>query len=358
MASSLDPPFTPQRITTEEMLGWLRKKRDIPEELGEAVLTAWVGALSHAVLNHAEQDERFLRMLGNGEATLSLSAGLAPEGWRDEDLWAQVAQQTGLGVSEGQELLGDLAERFKRIAGGRIDFVPVGLFEPVDSGEAGFTVHCRKDFLLPKLDDPAELVYGGTRRPFANKVPQSYDEMTLDQARLLLSSNGAPLVSIKVRPLQYWPIDSDEDFRHGYVHDVDYEAIDSFLADHFTAREPSQLVPRGSAKAYTSNDTAEFLFVRHESGPEIIARFGAAEDSPVLLNSVLEVVRATMMAVKRSNEAWKSQGEDSGRHYPVAAISIEERREKGAHILTVVHLAFDESDLEDMLRGVLTPALG
>jgi hypothetical protein len=257
--------------------------------------------------------------------------------------------------------------------------VPVGVVEPAQFGEAGFTAYFRKDFLLPELDDPDELVYGipnvdeeaeglvdqplgpSNRLPFADNVPLGYYEMTLGQARRLLSSNGNPLVSIKVRPLQYWPTVFDRSFHNAYVYEVDYAEIDSFLSRRFATRGPVEPVPQGRAQVYTPrapDGGAEFAFVQHESGPEIIVCLGSAQDSPGLMDSVLDVVRETMLAVKRSNESWKSQGKNSGRYYPVAAISIEERREESAHILTVIPIHFDESDLQRVLRRILAPALG
>jgi len=150
MSSVLNQQITSQRITSEEMLGWLIDEHDIPEELGEAVLSAWVGALCYAVLDLVERFEIPLKDLTAEKASLGLSVGLAPNGWKDEHLWAQIAQQTGLSISESRELLETVAAKLES-ADGELEFVPLGWFR--GSNKAGFTIRLRKDFLQPELDD-------------------------------------------------------------------------------------------------------------------------------------------------------------------------------------------------------------
>jgi hypothetical protein len=143
------------------MVGWLKEEKGVPEELGEAILFAWVGALRQAVLTRAEREPAFFEALGKGEGTLALSAGLAPEGWRNEHLWAQIALQTGLPAATARELLEVVSSRLRNVD-------DQGVFEPLGQirfpgrgpGQDGVIVRLRQDFLQPDLDEPQELIQG------------------------------------------------------------------------------------------------------------------------------------------------------------------------------------------------------
>ncbi len=168
-------------IRTWEMIAWLQQTKDIPEELGEAFLAAWVSVIRHAVLTQAEKQPEAVnpgvvplpleesaldlpgllrpvlsttaevfpaaparglggqgssRPLLNRRALLSLSLRLVPEGWSDGELEEQIIQQTGLTASAAEALLTEVSAKL-RTSGDRVMFEPVGLFQSQPSAEGG-----------------------------------------------------------------------------------------------------------------------------------------------------------------------------------------------------------------------------
>lgn len=139
----------------------------MPEELGEAVLGVWVWAIRHATVNRAGHDPLFLDQLNQGTAEMLLGAELAPPGWRDEDLRAQLTRQTGLPDDISQQLLRKVASLLGMIDGQL--FEPLGSFSPRRDEQPGFVLHFRDDFLDPVLDGPVDLGEEAAPRPDASK---------------------------------------------------------------------------------------------------------------------------------------------------------------------------------------------
>jgi hypothetical protein len=361
---SMTSESSSQPFRTWEMVEWLRERLEVPAELGEAFLGVWTWAIRYAVLNLAGQESDFLCKLRNGEAELPLSAELAPPGWRDEDLRAQLALQTGLPDEASQELLKVVATKLQEIEGRA--FEPVGEFSVRRGKQPGFTLRFRPDFLEPVLDEPAHLVDDvrlsdiqaqgpgvvlNGELPFGGHVPRRFDvELRTSEARELLGSNGADLVSLKVRPLRIWPVYEPEDFLDGYVYDADYAAVEPFLSSRLERlREGS--IGRGKAAVYALEGSSNFAFVEHETGPEIIAPVSDLA-GPALAEPVVEIIQATLRAVDRSNRAREEKDNKLGRHFHVEAVTLEERREDFARMLAVFPLPLSEGSL-----AVLRPLL-
>jgi hypothetical protein len=142
---------------TYEMIDWLREKARAPEELCEMVLGAWVGVLRHDALLRAEHDEKFFLSVRDGDATVLLNEQLAPEGWTNEELWAQISHETNLPPPNVDQLLQIVRDKLQEQAEEKA-FEPVGR---IYLREDGFMlIKYWNDFLLPFNDDPEGLVYG------------------------------------------------------------------------------------------------------------------------------------------------------------------------------------------------------
>ena len=153
-------PSTTEQISSQpfhtwEMIEHLRDKLDVPEELGEAFLGVWVWAIRYAVLSLLKEDDLSVDQLRKGEGKILLTAGLAPPGWRDEDLRAQLTLQTGLPDDAGRQLLEEVSTKLAGIGG--VPFEPLGCFSARVDGKPGFTLRFHPDFLEPLLDGPPHL---------------------------------------------------------------------------------------------------------------------------------------------------------------------------------------------------------
>lgn len=181
--------------------------------------------------------------------------------------------------------------------------------------------------------------------PFANKLPQSYYEMALDEAHTLLSPQEGELVSIKVRPIEHWPINEAHHFTNAYLYPTEYKAAFRVLkrAKLRATREGS--ISRGRGTVYATQDGSEFLFVQHETGPEIIAYVGLATASVTLVTSIIQLITEILKKVNENNEAVK-RGKFKERPKEIAAISIEERRAGQARIIKIIQLPVDQSEIE------------
>ncbi|MFL6519908.1 MAG: hypothetical protein ACJ8NS_06780 [Chthoniobacterales bacterium] len=188
--------------------------------------------------------------------------------------------------------------------------------------------------------------------PFLNNVPARYYEMALDEARSLLSPSDEPLISIKIRPIDKWPIASPSDFRNRYVYPSEYSQLEIFLS-RFTAERRGD-VSRGKAIAFTAGSGQEFLFVEHETGPEIVLYLGVITAGLGLAKAVIDLVAIIIKTINDSNAA-KKAGKASGRHYEANAISIEERTATHARIVKVISLpiADKEVDREKLMKELL-----
>jgi len=179
--------------------------------------------------------------------------------------------------------------------------------------------------------------------PFLNNVPARYYEMALDEARSLLSPSDDPLVSIKVRPIEKWPIDSPSDFHNRYVYPTEYSELEPFLS-RFTAKRRGN-VSRGKATAFTGGTDEEFLFVEHETGPELVLYLGVLTAGLSLAKAVVDLIAIIIKTINDSNAA-KKEGKPSGRYYEANAISIEERTPTHAKIVKVISLPLSDKEVD------------
>ena len=142
---------------TYEMVDWLRTSTGAPYEMGEAMLGAWVGVLRHDTLVRAEHDQGFFMSFRDGRGHLHLTEALAPEEWKNEELWLQISRETGILYPEVQLLLAQIGERLRELREAKA-FEPIGWFHTTHNGT--FDVNCWNDFLQPVMDGPQELVRG------------------------------------------------------------------------------------------------------------------------------------------------------------------------------------------------------
>ena len=142
---------------THEMLAWLRTSIGAPYEMGEAMLGAWVGVLRYDALIRAEHDQDFFMSFRDGRGHLHLTETLAPEEWKNEELWLQISRETGILYPEVQLLLTQIRERLRALNEAKA-FEPIGWFHTTYNG--AFNVNCWNDFLQPIMDGPQTLVRG------------------------------------------------------------------------------------------------------------------------------------------------------------------------------------------------------
>lgn len=150
---------------TSDMIDWLQAKTGVPEDLGEALLGAWMGIIYHDAWLHADQEPAFLAELQANKGQLCLNEVLVPSGWHpkehtawsQEAFWSQIAQETGLAECEAQALLHMVYERLLSLAGDKA-FEPLGW---VTRGVEGkLIIFCWPDLLQPVSDDPEALLIG------------------------------------------------------------------------------------------------------------------------------------------------------------------------------------------------------
>jgi len=179
--------------------------------------------------------------------------------------------------------------------------------------------------------------------PSANEAPLDYYEMNLEEARLFLEPRMGELVSFKLRPIAEWSSDSNTGFENRYVYPEEYERIYKLL-ETYKANGNGE-VAQGQATAYVGA-AGDFLFVQHETGPEIVLYIGDGAGM-ALAKSVVDLITAIIKTISKSNDKRKT-GKKVGRLQEAHSIVIEERTKKGARILKIVPLP--------LKRGALDPA--
>lgn len=181
-----------------------------------------------------------------------------------------------------------------------------------------------------------------------NSYGNNYEHNLLNATEYLKGQAGS-LVSIKVRPIDKMPVSDQDEFWDAYVYSDEYQNINAFLAKN-------QFVGTGSVNygqtAHCANlQGEEFLFVEHETGPEIIASLALITASLTLGKSIIEMITAIIKTINDSNEK-KKKGEPSGRYHEAKAISVEKRTEKETKILKIIQLPAltDEISLAELKK--------
>lgn len=193
--------------------------------------------------------------------------------------------------------------------------------------------------------------------PFSDHVPDYYYEMALEEADSLLqlSPRGDSPLSIKVRPIKKWPMQSKGEFANAYVYPFEYASVNRALQKAPLVKCCTGMVGRGRAKEYRVPASGSFLFVEHESGPEIVAYLSLENAAKSLVGEVVLLIKQVMAAVNDGNETKKQQS-DCSRYHEAAAISIEARTFNGANIIAVIPLPLqpDDSDIQIVESALLT----
>lgn len=190
--------------------------------------------------------------------------------------------------------------------------------------------------------------------PFEKNIPAHYYEMALNEANKLLGQTTDDLVSIKVRPLAELPHATIEEMNNAYVYNSEYQNILNYLAKEKLIKEG--YVSRGKAYMYSIGPNEEFVFVEHETGPEIVAGLALMTASLSLAKTVVELVLYVIKAVDEENKK-KQQGQSSGRYYGAKAISIEKRTKSGAKIITTIELPAEGEISKEELLQLITQEL-
>ncbi len=177
--------------------------------------------------------------------------------------------------------------------------------------------------------------------PSPNEAPTAYYDMSLEEARLLLEPRMGELVSFKLRPIAEWSSESAAGFENRYVYPEEYSRIYKLL--EACKVNGNGEVARGHATAY-EGEAGGFLFVEHETGPEIVLYMGDGTGMG-LAKSVVDLMTAVIKTISKSNEE-KKAGKQVGRLCETHSIVIEERTRKGARILQIVRLPFKKGDLD------------
>lgn len=149
-----------QVLTTYALIDWL-EGREIPPPVSESFLSVWVSLLRDALLQRQGATGRYFRHgAGPEELRIHLSTHLAPEGWSDEELLAQLTLEVGLPRVQLVLLCRMVGDVFRELGGERA-FEPVGWLRPKGTqGEHGFWVLFWSDFLAPKIIAPLETITG------------------------------------------------------------------------------------------------------------------------------------------------------------------------------------------------------
>jgi hypothetical protein len=168
-------------------------------------------------------------------------------------------------------------------------------------------------------------------------------EMKLDEASGFLNQDPQNLISIKIRP-----IEDEGQWKNRYVYPGEYEEIYHVLST-FTKLQQGY-VSRGKATLYESSDGTRFVFVEHETGPEIIFVLDVIKNicmtiitAAVAVNQLLKLIN-TICHVIRKEANSKNKGEESCRYYGAKAISIEKRLSEGAKMIRQVKITANAGD--------------
>jgi hypothetical protein len=163
---------------------------------------------------------------------------------------------------------------------------------------------------------------------------------TFSDASRLLNSPDDSLTSIKIRPINHFPLSDQDEYWDAYVYPSEYEQIDLSLVDN-VIREGR--VNYGEAKCFEV-DNSKYIFAKHESGPEIIANLALITSSLTLVVSIINLVTAVIKTINDSNNK-KKDGKESGRYHEAVAISVETRTKKNAKVVKIYKLPLNDSDL-------------
>jgi hypothetical protein len=182
--------------------------------------------------------------------------------------------------------------------------------------------------------------------PFGDHIPQGYYEMALEEARPLLGEIDERLVSLKIRPIQKWPIESDDQFHTAYVYRDEYAMVHRWLSASSLNQVQKGRVSRGPAITLRSMAGDNFVFVEHETGPEIIMTLTLVTASLGLIKEVVGLVKEILKSINEKNEA-KRRGEEVRRHYEASAISIEVRTSDSSRVINIIPLPIKAADLDE-----------
>lgn len=173
----------------------------------------------------------------------------------------------------------------------------------------------------------------------------------LVDASILLDRIDDELISLKIRPINLNPVNDEEDFYDAYVYPSEYEDIRYFLKQEKCIKEGQ--VNYGLTKRYSNDSNEDYLFVEHETGPEIITNLALLTASLTLAKSVVDLIITIIKSVNESNEK-KKKGTEVGRYYEAKAISIEKRTQNETKILKIIQLPVKGDELSiDELKKML-----
>lgn len=164
---------------------------------------------------------------------------------------------------------------------------------------------------------------------------QARYDATLEQAaRAFSRKTGKDLISIKLRPLT-----ENEKFPQDYVYFDEYQELEALLARHGAVASKHN----GMVK-YSFGGADEFVFVHHETGPEIIAILDIFQHGGVAVASVAAGLGAAAVAgskiIKFINDASDLIRGNKSKHAQqktkTRAINVEKRVLKAAKVIRQV----------------------
>ncbi|OKS84555.1 hypothetical protein [Mucilaginibacter polytrichastri] len=157
-----------------------------------------------------------------------------------------------------------------------------------------------------------------------NSTENRYETNLLNTSNLM-AAGTAQLVSIKIRPIDSLPHSDEDEFCDAYVYPDEYQNFRDFLsAERLIA---TGLVNQGQTVRYANVNGEDYLFVEHETGPEIIAALALITSSLTLGKSIVDLITTIIKTVSESGEK-KRKGEPSGRYQAAKAITIENVRRR------------------------------
>ena len=113
------------------------------------------------------------------------------------------------------------------------------------------------------------------------------DISPFEQLKLFFTSFDE-LISIKIRPITEYYIDSNSAFKNAWVYKDFYEKINIYLNHNFIHKE-SGIVSRGVLDIFTvQNDT--FAIINFDTGPEIAFDMSLLNSTPFFLQSILNLI--------------------------------------------------------------------
>jgi hypothetical protein len=178
-----------------------------------------------------------------------------------------------------------------------------------------------------------------------------YREALMEASRLL-DKPPENLVSLKVRPTDDASMDIAP-WQNSYVYPSDYAAIEAHLV---AARLPiKDLGPVLQGRGFNIRLTSqtEVLFVEHESGPEIIfAWLAANKDGIDAVLSIANILKIIFDVISASVKV-KRDGAATERYYDASFAKIEARTVKGATVLQNKSLPYDiANEAPDLIHRV------